>query len=149
MRFGEITPSACNALIWSMEDERVLLLLRSESSTDPLTWCLPGGHVEAGESWQEALDREIIEEIGRNLSDLPRCLLTSSHTEEPAFDHRNYAVCVDKTFKPRLNWEHNDYKWCSLDELPENCNWGVNMLLSNDEAAVRLREFQKKCKKIT
>ena len=39
---------------------RVLLIQRS----DDLTWGLPGGHVEAGETWSEAATRECLEETG-------------------------------------------------------------------------------------
>lgn len=39
---------------------RVLLIQRS----DDLTWGLPGGHVEAGETWSQAALRECLEETG-------------------------------------------------------------------------------------
>ncbi|MFF3763651.1 NUDIX hydrolase [Streptomyces sp. NPDC001922] len=49
------------------------LLLRSDGAVlighrikdgEPPTWCLPGGHVEPGESFEEAAVREIAEESG-------------------------------------------------------------------------------------
>lgn len=39
---------------------RVLLIQRS----DDLTWGLPGGHVEVGETWSQAALRECLEETG-------------------------------------------------------------------------------------
>lgn len=39
---------------------RVLLIQRS----DDLTWGLPGGHVEAGETWSQTALRECLEETG-------------------------------------------------------------------------------------
>ncbi|HEY3684458.1 MAG TPA: NUDIX domain-containing protein [Streptosporangiaceae bacterium] len=45
------------------EDGRVLLGHRTKA-TEPATWCLPGGAVEAGESFESAAARELAEETG-------------------------------------------------------------------------------------
>lgn len=148
MRFTDVESAACSALIWSREDHKILLLLRSESSSEPMTWCLPGGHLEAGEDWDQALHRELHEEIGIGLDDRPKSLLCTSSTVTPGFQHRAYAICVDKTFRPRLNWEHADFAWRPLDELPDNLSWGLSMLLHNEEAAIRLHDFKQKYNKI-
>ena len=50
----------CSAAIFDAARERVLITRR----TDNGQWCLPGGHVEAGESVAEACVREILEETG-------------------------------------------------------------------------------------
>jgi 8-oxo-dGTP diphosphatase len=47
------------------EHEEVLLLQRSQrSKTNPGKWELPGGKIDAGESFDTALTREILEETG-------------------------------------------------------------------------------------
>ena len=43
---------------------RCLVTQRSASMSNPLLWEFPGGKIEAGESPQEALRREIVEELG-------------------------------------------------------------------------------------
>lgn len=43
---------------------RVLLTRRSDKVRSPGFWCLPGGHVEVGERWWEAMAREAAEEVG-------------------------------------------------------------------------------------
>jgi ADP-ribose pyrophosphatase YjhB (NUDIX family) len=50
----------CSAAIFDETRQKVLITRR----TDNGQWCLPGGHVEAGESVAEACVREILEETG-------------------------------------------------------------------------------------
>ncbi len=50
----------CAAVIFDAARERILLTRRSDNGR----WCLPGGHMEAGESAPEACAREVREETG-------------------------------------------------------------------------------------
>ncbi len=52
---------SCTAGVVARDEKgRVLLIQRS----DDLTWGLPGGHVESGETWSQAAIRECREETG-------------------------------------------------------------------------------------
>lgn len=48
-----------------LRDQKVLMAYRSPSRTNhPGTWSFPGGHVENSETLEQALKRELSEEIG-------------------------------------------------------------------------------------
>jgi 8-oxo-dGTP diphosphatase len=47
-----------------MCDGRMLVIRRSRSVVAPLTYCFPGGGIHRGESEEEALVREVREELG-------------------------------------------------------------------------------------
>jgi ADP-ribose pyrophosphatase YjhB (NUDIX family) len=50
----------CSAIIFDAARQKILLTRRSDNGR----WCLPGGHMEAGESAEEACAREVEEETG-------------------------------------------------------------------------------------
>ncbi len=49
-------------------DARVLMIRRAKRVPKGGTWCFPGGHVEQGESLEEALRRELFEELALDVS---------------------------------------------------------------------------------
>ena len=49
-----------SATIFDEKREKVLLTKRADNGR----WCLPGGHMESGESAAEACEREVLEETG-------------------------------------------------------------------------------------
>lgn len=50
----------CSAIIFDNTRNKVLLTRRQDNGL----WCLPGGHMESGESISEACEREVWEETG-------------------------------------------------------------------------------------
>jgi 8-oxo-dGTP diphosphatase len=55
------------AAVIERQDRRLLIGQRRKSGTSPLKWEFPGGKVEAGETPQAALARELLEELGVTL----------------------------------------------------------------------------------
>lgn len=70
-------PGRRGAVAIVMHEGRMLIIRRSRCVVAPLTYCFPGGGIEDGESEEEALVREVCEEIGvmvRPLRRLWRCV---------------------------------------------------------------------------
>lgn len=56
------------AAVIAREDLRLLIGQRRREDTSPLKWEFPGGKVRDGESPEEALARELVEELGATLT---------------------------------------------------------------------------------
>ncbi|MDW6004583.1 NUDIX hydrolase [Vibrio mangrovi] len=97
-----------------VEDEQVLLEKRSKfKECDPEIIAIPGGHIEQGESQQEALLREIQEELGvipKSYSYL--CSLYHPTTELQLL---HYYV-VSKWDGDISSFEADEVFWCELSE---------------------------------
>jgi 8-oxo-dGTP pyrophosphatase MutT (NUDIX family) len=96
-----------------IHDGRVLLLKRAASAEDaPNTWGLPGGHIEDGETPEEAARREYGEECGTEPYQGALTALYESRDGFRCYLGTGYA-------EPELNDEHTDWEWAPLDDLPE------------------------------
>ncbi|MFG2375678.1 NUDIX hydrolase [Streptomyces sp. NPDC048504] len=58
-----MTPVVGVGALLTGPDGRILIGHRVKAG-EPPTWCLPGGHVEPGESFEQAAVREVVEETG-------------------------------------------------------------------------------------
>ena len=93
----------------------VLLVLRE----DARVWALPAGHVEPGETYEQAAVREAREETGYEIA-LDRLVGTYWR---PQFPHGGNTQCVYAGYvtggDPSLHdWESLQVKWFPLDALP-------------------------------
>jgi 8-oxo-dGTP diphosphatase len=115
------TPSNTVGALFIRSDSKVLLGLRSPSKKSwPDHWDTIGGHVEAGESLEDALVREIREETGVT----PTAFKLVAIVREPRPDlygdalHHIYAVTSWQGGKPaNICDEHTELKWFSIDEM--------------------------------
>jgi 8-oxo-dGTP diphosphatase len=106
-------PDIVNAVL--LRKDEVLLAKRSPMRKAYAgRWSFPGGHVEEGEDFEQALHRELQEEIGivpveyRKLAPI-----TDPHTKETIY--RMYAVTAWHG-DPRIrDQEHSELKWFKLD----------------------------------
>lgn len=108
----------CVAII---EDEKILLTKRKDFEV----WCLPGGHVDAGETVAEAAVREALEETGLQVK-LTRLIGLYSIPKSKAWVNLMIlfaAETVGGTLKAQED-EVLDIDTFSLEAIPENLLWG-------------------------
>ena len=113
----------CGALIFSATTRRYLFLLRNQKRHAG-SWGLVGGGVEPGESPAQALQREIVEEIGTvNINKI--IPLEKFTSENNNFEYHTYLITVNNEFVPRLNNEHRGYAWTAIEDHPKPLHPGV------------------------
>lgn len=96
-------------------DGFVLAAQRSATMSLPLKWEFPGGKIDAGETPQACLKRELIEELGIRIN-IVRPLSTSTHTYQ-SFTVTLYPyVCSIESGELVLH-EHAAVKWCKPEKL--------------------------------
>lgn len=83
-------------------------------------YVVPGGHIELGETIEEALRREIKEETNLDIYDIDLIIIQNfifgeEFHEKKHFIFLDYA-CKTNDSKVILNKEGTNYKWVTLDE---------------------------------
>jgi len=139
---GEKTRRAAGCLIMAKNSEEFLFIQRSDKVESPLLWSIPGGHVDEGENPLEAAVREVEEEAGHKIDPSTCKLLYVNDMLPNDLTYYTY-ICVSDKFKPELNWESNDYTWCTLDNAPEPEHIGIKLMFNNQKVRERVKQFMK------
>ena len=109
----KVIPVTCALIV---ENGKLLCAQRSESMALPLKWELPGGKVEANESEEDCLRREIQEELGLVVQ-IGGSLDSNLHTIQPDKQIRLIPfLCkiIGGTLKPT---EHKAILWLDFKDL--------------------------------
>ncbi len=99
------------------DDGKILIVKRHpKSRTDPEMWELPGGKVEEGEFFADALIREIKEE-----TDLDSTVGEFCEAVQNDYMHKRTVQLMmyleDVTGEVKISDEHTDWMWANLEEL--------------------------------
>jgi len=101
------------------EQNKILVLQRSEKSGAGGKWSLPGGAIDFGEEPLVSIKREIEEETQLKVRDCKVFTFRSYiHTDNDHIIMIGWS-CKSDGDKPTLNWEHDDYKWLTKEEALE------------------------------
>lgn len=106
----------------------VCLQLRNRPTSQAGLYNLPGGHIEAGESARECMEREFKEECG---------LLIPAHSWELSGElwGKDYYIEIFKTFVHNTeralihNTEDQELKWFSVENLPKNIMYNLKGII--------------------
>ena len=103
---------------------KVLCVQRRDNAREyiSLKWEFPGGKVEVGESREEALIREISEELSVDI-EVSEFSMTIEHTYPDFHLTMHVFKCVLDQSEITLN-EHIALKWLSVDEL-DKLDWAA------------------------
>ena len=96
--------------------EILIVKRHPKSRTDPEMWELPGGKVEKGEFFADALVREIKEEtnLDVNIGDFAEAV-QNDYPHKRTVQIMMYLVDVEGDVK--ISDEHTEFMWASLDEI--------------------------------
>ncbi len=108
-----------------IDDGKILVAQRpySDKAYKSLKWEFPGGKIEPGETEEEAIRREIREELGCTIE--VTAVLPEMDHEYPDFILK-MAICICRlspTETPKC-LEHNSIRWFSPTELP-SLDWAA------------------------
>ena len=103
--------------------DKVLLLRRFNTGYEDGKYSLPAGHVDAGETFTEALCREVAEEIGVTLEAADVRVAHMMHRKSIDSERADAFFVAEKWMGEPKNMEPHkcdDLSWHALEELPEN-----------------------------
>ncbi|MBM4257722.1 MAG: NUDIX hydrolase [Deltaproteobacteria bacterium] len=124
---------------------RLLIAQRSPRVLQPGTWGTIGGAIDPGEGPEDAVLREIREELGfhtATIDDLHLCYVFRD--QRTSFTYHNYIVLVDDEFQPTSNWEVSAHAWIEFGQWPSPLHFGMEAWLRDVEGEFVLRELTSK-----
>lgn len=102
------------------EEKEILCALRSEKMTLPLFWEFPGGKIEKNERAEDALVREIKEELDCTINVIKK-VTTTKHEYENIIVHLTTYISKIISGTPVAK-EHQSLQWVPQKQLP-TLNW--------------------------
>lgn len=117
-----IRPKVGVAVILINKEGKILLGLRKGSHGEG-TWAFPGGHLEIGETPEDCIRRELLEEVGlHSLRFIPNVhYYTNDIFSEEKHYITLYLICKHFEGTPEIKEKNKceAWKWFCWDELPK------------------------------
>lgn len=142
---GQVEPhtvESCGALVYCQSTKRFLFLLRPSDRRHTKSWGLVGGKIEAGETIQQGLVREIREEIQFDAGNHKLIPIEKFTSSDEKFVYHTFMMTVEAEFCPILNEEHTGYCWTPLEDYPKPLHPGVWRSFSFQVVVDKIRTIQ-------
>lgn len=120
-----------------IRDNKILICQRTRHQTMPLKWEFPGGKIEPGEKLEDALFRELDEELGI-VPTIGAKLAAVRHDYGNAAAVELHFFLVEKFQGEIQNRIFRDVRWVGKEELPEYDFLEADIALVRDIAAGKL-----------
>jgi ADP-ribose pyrophosphatase YjhB (NUDIX family) len=122
------------------KDGKLLLVQRDQHDNNGSKWGVPGGHVDTGEEFLEAAQRELFEETGIWVDELEEIAVYDKEGKEI---HYFKVDLKEETQVVVQNKEGQDYKWIEYTELediemPFNMKENLYKVLGFEEKEVKI-----------
>lgn len=111
-------PFACDAIL--IEDGK-LLLIRRASEPFKGKWALPGGMIEADETAEDCLKREMREETGVEVEPVQLVGLYSGPERDPRRTISAAYLVKRIRGEPKAGDDAGELRWFGLGDLPDLC----------------------------
>lgn len=124
----------------------VLILERVKNDFSKEGWCIPGGHVDVGESFKEAARRELKEETGLDFADHDFVKVGTYKKDGVEIEYFEIWLQWDKFYNYAITLnsrEHSNKKWVKPEEM-DDYHWEYENMLSNLNKIVCPRGKEKK-----
>lgn len=123
-----LKPQTAGARAILIKDEKILLVKHTYLNS----WFLPGGGLKSNETYEQAIRRELKEELGISVSDLKLHGIYNNF-----YEGKNDSIVVFSSFNftepVNIDGEIEDFGFFGFDELPKNISPGTRR---------RIEEFQ-------
>lgn len=122
-----------------LNDKNEVLLIKRRIPPFTGSWVLPGGHVEYGETVEDALRREVQEETSIEIDNFYLLGIYSERDRDPRGHTIScaYYSRVDNFPKIELNDEANEYDFFSFDDLPDNIGFDHRQIIKDVYKIIR------------
>ena len=126
-------------------DHKFVIQLRS-GAHGAQTWAPPGGKLDFGETPEQGIAREVLEETELTISDIHYIGFTNDIFQEDDLHYITlWYVARPSTNKARITEPHKclDQRWVTLDEMPTQLFLPTYNILNNTKARNALKEYLK------
>ena len=120
-----IVPKKDRVRVIIYHDDGDILLVKNRFSRQK--WALPGGGAKHNESYEQAAEREVLEEIGLKIHNLRYLGKANSHESYAKFSVRVF-VAHASDYDIKCNFEIMEARWLNIDHLPKEYTLLTNAL---------------------